>query len=89
MLAFDFNPAVKAWRRACLAQAWYWSHEQYAQLWCDEEGPLGPIVRDLGIAVAAVWAVYEATLQDAFVMDWTLDQATMELTDRLQAIRLE
>src|SRR5262249_37326877 len=78
MLAFDFDPTVKAWRRACLAQAWYWSREQYAQLWGDEEGPLGPIVRDLGIAVATVWAVYEATLQDAFVMDWSLDQATME-----------
>jgi len=36
--------------------------------------------------VAAVWAVYEATLQDGFVMEWTLDQATMELTDRIQVI---
>jgi len=86
MLAFDFDPKVRAWRRACSAQSWYWTHEQYATLWGDEEGPLGPVVKDLGVAVAAVWAVYEGTLQDAFVMEWTLDQATMELTDRLHVI---
>ena len=57
-------------------------------LWDDEEGPLGPIVKDLGSAVAAAFAVYEATLQDAFVMEWTLQQATMELADRLMVIDL-
>jgi len=25
MLAFDFEPGVKAWRRACAAQGWYWT----------------------------------------------------------------
>jgi hypothetical protein len=80
-LAFDFDAGVRAWRRACSAQGWYWTGEQYAVLWGDEEGSLGPIVKDLGSAVAAVWAVYEATLQDAFVMEWTLEQTTMELAD--------
>jgi hypothetical protein len=88
MLAFDFDPSVRAWRRACSAQSWYWTREQYAVLWGDEEGPLGPIVKDLGAAVAAVWAVYEATLQDAFVMEWTLEQATMELSERLAVVSL-
>jgi len=88
MLAFDFDPSVRAWRRACSAQAWYWTGEQYAVLWGDEEGPLGPIVKDLGSAVAAIWAVYEATLQDAFVMEWTLEQATMELSERLAVVSL-
>jgi hypothetical protein len=87
-LAFDFDPSVRAWRRACSAQSWYWTREQYAVLWGDEEGPLGPIVKDLGAAVAAAWAVYEATLQDAFVMEWTLQQATVELADRLKVIEL-
>jgi len=45
------------------------------------EKAAGPIVKDLGVAVAAVWAVYEATLQDAFVMERTLEQATTELAD--------
>jgi hypothetical protein len=88
MLAFDFDPSVRAWRRACSAQSWYWTREQYAVLWGDEEGPLGPIVKDLGSAVAAAWAVYEATLQDGFVMEWTLQQAAMELADRLKVIDL-
>lgn len=88
MLAFDFEPSVRAWRRACSAQSWYWTHDQYAKLWAEEEGPLGPIVKDLGPAIAAVWAVYQATLQDAFVMEWTLEQATMELADRLAPISL-
>jgi hypothetical protein len=69
-------------------QRWYWTREQYAVLWGDEEGPLGPIVKDLGSAVAAVWAVYEATLQDAFVMEWTLEQTTMELSERLAVVSL-
>jgi hypothetical protein len=70
MLAFDFDPKVRAWRRACSALSWYWTHEQYATLWGDEEGPLGPAVKAIGAAVAAVWAIYEATLQDAVVMEW-------------------
>jgi hypothetical protein len=41
MLAFDFDPSVRAWRRACSAQGWYWTREQYAVLWGDEEGPSG------------------------------------------------
>jgi hypothetical protein len=88
MLAFDFEPRVRAWRRACSAQSWYWTREQYATLWAEEEGPLGPIVKDLGGAVAAVWAVYQATLQDAFVMEWTPEQTNMELADRLKAVSL-
>ena len=88
MLDFDFGPRVRVWRRACSAQSWYWTREQYASLWGDEEGPLGPVVKDLGASVSAVWAVYEATLQDAFVMEWTLEQAKMELTDRLTVIGL-
>lgn len=88
MLAFDFDPSVRAWRRACSAQSWYWTREQYATLWGDEEGPLGPVVKDLGLAIAAVWAIYEATLQDAFVMEWTLEQAIMELTDRLKMVSI-
>jgi hypothetical protein len=40
MLAFDFEPGVKAWRRACFAQGWYWTGEQYATLSGDREGPL-------------------------------------------------
>ena len=30
MLAFDFEPGVKKWRRACGAQGWYWTREQQA-----------------------------------------------------------
>jgi hypothetical protein len=29
-------------------------------------------------------ALYESTFRDACVMEWTLEQATMELTARLQ-----
>jgi hypothetical protein len=86
--AFDFDPSVRAWRRACSAQGWYWTREQYAVFWGDEEGPLGPIVNDLGAAVAAVWSLYEGTLRDAFVMGRTLEQAIMELADRLKVIDL-
>lgn len=57
-------------------------------LWGDEEGRLGPIVKDLGSAVAAAWAVYEAILQDAFVREWTVQQAAMKLADRLKVIDL-
>jgi hypothetical protein len=85
MLAFDFGPGVKEWRRACTAQGWYWTREQYAALG-ELRSPLSPIERDLGPAIAAVWALYESTFRDACVMDWTQEQATMELTARLQVI---
>ena len=88
MLAFDFEPRVKDWRRACSAQAWYWTRDQHAMLWGDPEGPLQPIAGDLGEAVAAVWAIYESTLRDAFVTEWTLEQATMELSARLRVASL-
>ena len=88
MLQFDFQPGVKEWRRACLAQGWYWTREQFAMLSSAPEGPLEPIVKDLGLAVAAVLAVYEATFKDACVMDWTQDEATMELAARLHVISL-
>ena len=88
MLAFDFELAVKEWRRACAAQGWYWTREQQAHLWGELPGPFEPIERDLGPAVAAVWALYEGTFKDASVMDWTLEQATMEIAARLQVISL-
>jgi hypothetical protein len=88
MLAFDFDPKVKAWRRACMAQGWYWTREQYATLWGDAEGPLEPIAKDLGTAVAPVLAIYENTFRDACVMEWTLEETTMELTARLQLVSL-
>jgi hypothetical protein len=88
MLAFDFAPKVKAWRRACMAQGWYWTREQYATLWGDAEGPLEPIAKDLGTAVAPVLAIYESTFRDACVMEWTLEETTMEMTARLQLVSL-
>jgi hypothetical protein len=33
-----------------------------------------PVEKDLGAAVAVVWAVYESTFRDACVMEWTLEQ---------------
>src|SRR5215469_10833576 len=57
MLTFDFDPKVKAWRRASVAQGWYWTREQYASLSGDVEGPLEPIAKDLGNAIAPVLAV--------------------------------
>ena len=88
MLAFDFQPTVKTWRRACMAQGWYWTREQYATLSGDAEGPFEPIVKDLGTAVAAVLALYECTFRDACVMEWTLEETTMELTGRLRLVTL-
>ena len=88
MLAFDFQPEVKAWRRACAAQGWYWTREQQTGLRRELPSPFGPIEHDLGPAVAAVWALYESTFRDACVMDWTLEQAAMELAARLQVISL-
>jgi len=84
MLAFDFEPGVKEWRRACAAQGWYWTRGQQGEL----PGPFEPIERDLGPAVAVVWALYESTFKDVCVMGWTQEQATMELTARLQVISL-
>ena len=77
-----------SWRRACTAQGWYWTREHYGTLSGDVEGPLEPIAKDLGNAVAPVLAVYESTFRDACVMEWTLEEATMELTSRLQVINL-
>jgi AcrR family transcriptional regulator len=88
MLAFDFQPGVREWRRACAAQGWYWTRDQQADLLGELPGPFEPIERDVGRAVAAVWALYESTFKDACVMDWTEEQATMELTARLQVISL-
>lgn len=88
MLAFDFQPGVKDWRRACAAQGWYWTREQHADLGGKLPGPFEPIERDLGPAIAAVWALYESTFRDACVMDWTREQATTELTTRMQVISL-
>ena len=89
MLAFDFEPGVKEWRRASAAQGWYWTREQQAHLWGELAGPFEPIERDLGPAVAAVLALYEATFKDTCVMDWSLEEPTVELTARLQAITLD
>jgi hypothetical protein len=50
-------------------------------------GPFEPIQRDLGLAIAAVWALYESTFRDACVMDCTQEEATMGLTARM--IRLD
>jgi hypothetical protein len=88
MLDFDFDPNVKAWRRACMAQGWYWSREQYAALSGGAEGPFEPIAKDLGIAVAPALAIYESTFRDACVMEWTLEEATMELSARLQSVSI-
>ena len=49
---------------------------------------MAPIERDLGPAIAAVWALYESTFKDTCVMGWTLDEATMELAARLREISL-
>src|SRR3954449_2642244 len=88
MLEFDFQPKVMPWRRACAAQSWYWSREQYSRLWGRVEGPLEPIEKDLGAAVAVVWAVYESTFRDACVMEWSLEQATAEVKERLLTVTL-
>src|SRR3954471_1871845 len=85
MLEFDFRPDVKPWRRACTAQSWYWTRDQYSRLWGRVEGPLEPIEKDLGAAVAVVWAVYESTFRDACVMEWSLQEATSKLAQRLLA----
>jgi hypothetical protein len=64
MLAFAFEPDVKAsppapvWRRAGTGRT-----SSLRRCRGDPEGPLEPIVKDLGTAVAAVLAVYEATFQ--------------------------
>ena len=66
-------------RRAC---------EQQADVLGDLAAPFAPIELDVGQAIAAVWALYESTFKDACVMDWTPEQATMELSARLQMVRL-
>jgi hypothetical protein len=82
----DFEPEVKEWRRAGAAPGCYWTREQYAAF--GQLSPLSPIERDLGLGIAAVRALYESRFEDACVMDWTQDEATMELTARLQVIGL-
>jgi len=52
------------------------------------EGPLEPIEKDLGAAVAVVWAVYESTFRDACVMGWTLAETISEVADRLKVVTL-
>jgi len=52
------------------------------------EGPLEPIEKDLGAAVAVVWAVYESTFRDACVMDWTFAETISEVADRLKVVTL-
>jgi hypothetical protein len=51
MMAFDFEPPMKEWRRACAAQGWYWSRDQYGALGSKVEGPLRPDSRitDMGL----------------------------------------
>ena len=88
MLEFDFQPKVMPWRRACAAQSWYWTREQYSRLWGRVEGPLEPIEKDLGAAVGVVWVVYESTFRDACVMDWTLPETTAEVKERLMTVTL-
>jgi len=88
MLAFDFEPGVKEWRRACATQGWYWTPEQRADRLRELPGPFEPIERDLGSAIVAVSALCESTFGDACVMDWTLEEATMELAARLRLVGL-
>jgi hypothetical protein len=80
----DFEPGQKVWRRACAAQGWYWTREQQAAFAWNPTGPFAP----LGLAIAAAWALYDSTLKDTCVMDWTQEQATMELAARLEMISL-
>jgi hypothetical protein len=87
MLAFDFAPGPKAWRRASAAQSWYWTRDQQHALGVDLPSPFRPVEKDAGGAIAAVMALYDATFRDAGVMEWTLGQATMELNDRLHSPR--
>jgi hypothetical protein len=72
-----FAADVKEWRRACAAQGWYWTREQQAD-------PLGDNYQPPSIRSSAILpqALYESTLQDACVMDWTHDEATIELIAR-------
>src|SRR3954464_4048732 len=88
MLEFDFQPNVKAWRRACAAQSWYWTRDQYSRPLGRVEGALEPIEKDLGAAVAVVWAICESTFRDACVMDWTLAETSAEVKQRLMAVPL-
>ncbi len=85
-LAFDFEPRVKAWRRA--AQGWNWTREQQADLLGELPGPFEPIARDLGSAIAGVWALSEDIFKNACVIDWTRGHPTRELASRLRAISL-
>ena len=56
--------------------------------WGSDPAPFAPIERDLGPAIAAVWALCESTFEDAYVMDWTQEQAILEIAARLQMVGL-
>jgi hypothetical protein len=86
MLAFDFEPGVKKWRRACIAQGWCWTREQYAAL-----GSWNPHChRSSAISARRSQRFGPSTRARSMtcVMDWTQEQATMELTTRLLVIGL-
>jgi hypothetical protein len=60
MLAFDIEPQLRAWRRACAAQGSYRPREQQADPLARLAGALEPIERDLGPAIAAAWALRDS-----------------------------
>ena len=80
MLAFESG--VKEWCRARAAPSWLYRTRRQGRMCWRPPGPFEPIERDLGPAIAVVWALYESTLKDSCVMDWALDEATMERTAR-------
>ena len=47
------------------------------------DGPPRRPHKDLGTAIAPALAIYENTFRDACVMEWTLEETTMELIARL------
>jgi len=88
LLAFDFGPGVKHGAAPAPPRAGIGRASSGRTSWGDLPCPFEPIERGLGPAVAAVWALYEGTFKDACVMDWTLEQAVIELVARLQMISL-
>lgn len=87
MLAVEVEPGAKEWRCACLAQGWYWTREQQADLG-KLPVPFEPIEHDLDSSIASVWCLCETTFRIACVVDLTQDDAIMELTTRVQVISL-
>ena len=55
---------------------------------CGSTGADREVEKDLGAAVAVVWAVYESTFRDACVMEWTLEETTAEVKQRLITVTL-